>query len=480
MGPEGKLRKFRKTFMKKAALILSSGQFCIFIQNSSFQNLVLMKNYLRSSILILLFVTPFLVMGQLDGKEKKIVKAVDKHESESVDLLRKAVNINSGTMNFEGVQEVGELFKAELEKLGFDARLTSGEAYGRAGHLVATHKGKPGLKLLLIGHLDTVFELDSPFQSSTMVNDSVMKAPGVADMKGGDVIIILAMKALKEAGVLDNMSVEIVMTGDEEKSGDPLELSKKDLIDAAKWADVALGFENGDGNPETIVVSRRGSAGWQLEVSGNAAHSSQIFTDKVGTGAIYETSRILNEFYQQLSKEENLTFNPGFILGGTSVELEEDQTGGKAFGKTNVVSQKTIVKGDIRAVSLDQLEKAKETMLEIVAANYAQTNAKLRFDKGGYPPLALTDGNNTLLKYYNEISNDLGFGNVYAVNPRNAGAADISFTAGHVEMAVDGLGLSGADDHTVNETGDVNRVGTQAKRAAILMYRLSKMKEFRE
>ncbi|MGA8854240.1 MAG: M20/M25/M40 family metallo-hydrolase [Christiangramia sp.] len=439
-----------------------------------------MKNILKSAILLFIFTMPYFAIGQLDKKEKKIVESVDRHETESLELLKKAVNINSGTMNFEGVKEVGKLFKTELDKLGFETQLTSGEAFGRAGHLVAIHQGKPGLKLLLIGHLDTVFELDSPFQSSSMENDTVMKAPGVADMKGGDVIIILAMQALKDAGLLDEMSIEIVMTGDEEKSGDPLDLSKKHLVDGAKWADVALGFENGDGNPETIVVARRGSSGWKLEVTGNAAHSSQVFTDKVGTGAIYETSRILNEFYLKLSKEENLTFNPGFILGGTSVNMQEDGTGGEAFGKTNVVAQKVIVKGDIRAVSLEQLEKARHTMLEIASENYPQTEAMLSFDKGGYPPLALTDGNSQLLEFYDEISQDLGLGKVYAVNPRNAGAADISFTAGHVEMAVDGLGLSGANDHTVNETGNINKLGVQAKRAAILMYRLSKMKRFRD
>ncbi|MDX1544000.1 MAG: M20/M25/M40 family metallo-hydrolase [Christiangramia sp.] len=435
---------------------------------------------IKASIFFLIFSIPVFTFAQLSRAEKKIVKSVDKHTQESLDLLEKAVNINSGTMNFEGVLEVGKLFKAELDKLGFETKLTSGEAYGRAGHLIATHEGKPGLRLLLIGHLDTVFELDSPFQSSSMENDSIMKAPGVADMKGGDVVIILAMRALKEAGVLDEMSVEIVMTGDEEKSGDPIELSKKDLVDAAKRADVALGFENGDGNPETIVISRRGSSSWKLEVSGNAAHSSQIFSDKVGTGAIYEASRILNEFYSQLSSEENLTFNPGFILGGTSVEVKEDNTGGSAFGKTNVVAQKAIVRGDIRAVSLDQLDRAKSIMSKIVSDNYPQTGAKLSFDDGGYPPLAPAEGNKKLLEYYNEISQDLGFGEVYAVNPRNAGAADISFTTGHVEMAVDGLGLSGADDHTVNETGNLNMVSRQAKRAAILMYRLSKNERFKK
>lgn len=406
--------------------------------------------------------------------EKKIVKSVDEHTESALGLLRTAVNINSGTMNFEGVKKVGELFKTELDKLGFKTELTSGEAYGRAGHLIAKREGKKGPKLLLIGHLDTVFELDSPFQEYKMLNDSIMNGPGVADMKGGDVIIILAMQALKDAGVLDDLNIEIVMTGDEEKSGDPLELSKKDLIDAAKRADIALGFENADGLAETIVTSRRGSSDWELTVNGKPAHSSQIFTDKVGVGAIYEASRILNEFYLKLSIEENLTFNPGFIIGGTSLEPNEELTGGTALGKSNVVAQKVTVRGDIRAISPEQLENAKQTMISIASKSYNGTIAEIIFGNDGYPPLASTEGNKVLLEHYNKVSQDLGFGTISGVNPRNAGAADISFTSGYVDMAIDGLGLTGGvDDHTIRETGNINHVSVQAKRAAVLMYRLS-------
>ncbi|MBK5213450.1 MAG: M20/M25/M40 family metallo-hydrolase [Flavobacteriaceae bacterium] len=412
-------------------------------------------------------------LAQNTKMEKSIVKSVDKNLPASIELLKKTVNINSGSLNIEGVRKVGEIYKAELDKLGFTTELTSGEEYGRAGHLIAKKEGKKGPKFLLIGHLDTVFELDSPLQEFSMLNDSIMKGPGVADMKGGDVIIILAMKALKESGALDDMSVEIIMTGDEEKSGSPIELSKKDLVEGAKRADIALGFENGDNNPKTIVVSRRGSEDWQLTVTGKPAHSSQIFTENIGAGAIYETARILNEFYLQLAKENDLTFNPGFILGGTNVAPNEDLTGGTAFGKNNVVAQKAIVHGDLRAVSPEQLQKAKRIMKEIVSKNYPKTLAELLFDNEGYPPLAQTEGNMRLLEHFNKVSQNLGFGAVEAVNPRNAGAADISFTSGYVAMALDGLGLTGGSgDHTVEEMGNLNTVGVQAKITAVLMYRM--------
>lgn len=437
-----------------------------------------MKNISRRVLVIsIAFISAF-AFAQNEKMEKKIIKSVDQNSDAAIDLLKKAVNINSGTMNFEGVRNVGKLFKAELDQLGFQTELTNGDSYGRAGHLIAKREGKKGPKFLLIGHLDTVFELDSPFQEYTMLDGTVMKGPGVADMKGGDVIIILAMKALKDAGVLDDMSIEIIMTGDEEKSGEPIELSKKDLIEGAKRADIALGFENGDNNPRTIVVSRRGSSDWHLKVTGTPAHSSQIFTEEIGVGAIYETSRILNEFYVQLSNEKDLTFNPGFVIAGTDLDLNDDLTGGTAFGKNNVVAQHAIVHGDIRATSPEQLEKAQNIMKQITANNYPNTSAELIFNTGGYPPLALTEGNTTLLKFYDGVSRDLGFGAVAAVNPRNAGAADISFTSGYVDMALDGLGLTGGSgDHTIEETGDLSTVATQAKITAVMLYRLTQQKK---
>ncbi|WP_407556088.1 M20/M25/M40 family metallo-hydrolase [Winogradskyella sp. 4-2091] len=432
-----------------------------------------LKSIDRGILFFLFLSISILSFAQNDKIERRILKGVDIHLENAIDLIKTSVNINSGTMNFKGVREVGSLFQKELDKLGFKTELTNGQAYGRAGHLIATRKGTKGPKFLMIGHLDTVFELESPLQEYTMQNDSIMKGPGVADMKGGDVIIILALQALEKAGVLNDMSIEIIMTGDEEKSGKPLELSKKDLIEAAKRSDIALGFENGDNDPTTIVVARRGSTDWELKVTGKPAHSSQIFTEEVGVGAIYETSRILNEFYLQLAKEKDLTFNPGFIIGGTTLNQEEDGTGGLAYGKTNVVAQNAIVRGDLRAVSLDQLLKAKEIMTKIVSDNYAQTNAQINFSSGGYPPLSLTEGNTRLLGYFNTVSEDLGFGSVTAVNPRNAGAADISFTSGYVDMAIDGLGLTGGGgDHTIHESGNLKTVEKQAKITAVLMYRL--------
>ncbi|WP_299002564.1 M20/M25/M40 family metallo-hydrolase [uncultured Shewanella sp.] len=416
--------------------------------------------------------TPIVKTKTQDPKiEANIQAAVDKALPAAREQLEKVVNINSGTMNFAGVKQVGMVFKKELEDLGFKAQWQDGASYNRAGSLVASY-GTQGKKILLIGHLDTVFAKDDAFQKYQVLDDIHAAGPGVSDMKGGDVVMLTAIKALKQAGVLDKISLKVVMTGDEEKSGLPLSASKKAIVDAAKWADVALGFEDGDGNIKTAVIARRGAANWILKVTGVPAHSSQIFTEKVGDGAIYEMARILNGFRESLSSMKDLTFNPGLILAGTDVDHKTNGTNGSALGKTNVVSKEAIVMGDIRALSPEQLDKAKEKMLEIVSQSLPMTSASLIFNEG-YPPMAATENNRKLLALYNQVSEDLGYGKVVAVDPRNAGAADISFAANYVDMSLDGLGLMGTGGHTSDEIGDLSSLGKNAKKAALLMYRLS-------
>jgi glutamate carboxypeptidase len=429
---------------------------------------------MKKSFFILFCASLSIAQAQVSKLEKKITSSVDANKQEELSLLEEVVNINSGSMNFDGVYKVGQIFKTRLDALGFKTKWVDGKPFGRSGHLIGYHTGNgTGKTLLLIGHLDTVFEPSSPFQKYTMINDSTAAGPGISDMKGGDVIMLYAMEALKRNGALKDMNIIVVITGDEELSGRPLESARKDLIEAAKTADIALGFEDGKSDPKTAVISRRGSTSWQLSVTGVPAHSSQIFTSAIGAGAIYEASRILMEFYKKLSSERDLTFNPGVILGGTDVKKEEKTNGGSAYGKSNIVAKETIVTGDIRAVSPEQLKKAEDIMQEIVANHLPQTNATLTFDEG-YPPLALTDDNRQLLDYYNKVSEDLGLGKVTSVNPRDAGAADISFTAGYVDMAIDALGLPGGYGHTEKEFANLNWLSRQTKRSAILMYRLTR------
>jgi glutamate carboxypeptidase len=410
--------------------------------------------------------------SSMSPAERAIVQHVQAHTADALALLERAVNINSGTMNLAGVREVGRLFGAELDALGFKSRWVDGAAFKRAGHLVSEHPGT-GPRILLIGHLDTVFEADSPFQKFERVGAASAKGPGVLDMKGGDVIMLQALRALEAAGALKAMNITVVMTGDEESSGDPQSVAREALVSAAKGAQVAIGFEDGDGHAQHAVIGRRGTASWTLKVKGTPAHSSQIFREDIGFGAVFETARILDAFRQKLAGQEHLTFNPGLVLGGTQMTYEPPQSRGTAFGKENVIPERALVTGDIRALSKQQFADAQKVMSAIVSESLPHTEAEIVFEEG-YPPMAPTDGNRRLLALYDQASRDIGAGPVTAVNPDRAGAADVSFVAGEVPMILDGVGMRGDGGHTVNETADIGMLPTQISRAAILLYRLGK------
>ncbi len=413
---------------------------------------------------------PQLAPLEIDFTEKKLVSIILQNEPDALTLLEKAVNINSGTMNFTGVKQVADLFAKEFEQLGFETEWVSAEKFNRAGHLIASF-GTQGPRILMIGHLDTVFTRQSSFQKFNRLDSSLVKGPGITDMKGGDVIIIHSLKALKEAAILNQFQFKVVLTGDEENRGRPVMEASKVLLEAGLWADIALGFEDGDGDPRTAVISRRGSSNWHLNVTGKAAHSSQIFQKDIGYGAIYETARILEGFRKTLSVEENLTYNPGLIVGGSTAKIKSVSSTGEAFGKNNVIASSAHVSGDIRAISPAQLARAWSQMKRVVGQSLAGTNSEISFDEG-YPPMAASRGNKQLLSLYSKLSIEHGFGKVSAVNPRNAGAADISFVAADVKMALDGLGLMGVKGHTVNETANIKTLSQQTIRASVLMYRL--------
>lgn len=427
---------------------------------------------LRASFLLLftfLLIYP-LHAQRLSRKEKKILKTVEANNADALQFLEEVVNINSGTLNLEGVERVGAVFGAAFESIGFDSQwIPLPEEMNRAGHLFAEKEGTKGKKLLLIGHLDTVFEKDSPFQNFEKINDSLAHAPGGNDMKGGDVVVLYALKALTENGLLEDAQIIVAFTGDEESTGKPLSISRKDLINAAKRSDIALGFETATGF-DYATVARRGASGWEVSVEGKRAHSSGVFSERVGAGAIFELSRILNEFYNEVRGPEFLTFNPGIVLGGTFMEFDARTSRGTAFGKSNVVSQTAMVRGGLRFISEEQKEEARDKMREIVARNLPRTSASISFTDS-YPSMQPTEGNMALLEVLNQVSLDLGQGGVKAYDPGRRGAADVSFVAAYVDC-LDGLGTMGSGAHTPEETVNLKTFEALTKRIAILIYRL--------
>ena len=410
----------------------------------------------------------------LDANEQRMADWIDAHAEEAIALLEETVNISSGTMNHAGVRKVGAVMRRELDALGLETEwIELPPEMQRAGHLFGRKMSGSGKKFVLIGHLDTVFEADDEFQAFARDGDTAT-GPGVEDMKGGNVVIVYALKALQEIGALEDIPVVVAYTGEEEKYGSPLSISRKDLVDAGKWADIGLGFESAMtfGGEDWGTVARRSSSEWLLTVEGTQAHSSGIFSDDVGAGAIFEAARILNGFYEEVRGEEHLTFNAGTIQAGTDVNYDKEQNRGATFGKTNVVPRVAVVHGGIRTISQEQLDRAKAKMTEIVAASLPHTKAKIEFGEG-YPPMFPTEGNRALLQVLSQVNEDLGRSPMPELDPSKRGAADISFVAPYTD-ALAGMGPLGEGGHTPHESIDLTSMPLAIKRAAILMYRLSR------
>jgi glutamate carboxypeptidase len=421
---------------------------------------------------MMVFATLLALQQALSPVEARLVEHVDAGHAAAVALLEESVNINSGTLNREGVRRTAEHLMPHFAALGFAVRYEAlPDSLERGGHLIAERRGTQGRRLLLIGHLDTVFEEDSPFQRFERLDARTARGPGVQDMKGGNIVMLEALRALHAEGLLENTTITVMLTGDEERPGQPVSVARASLIEAGRRSDVALGFEGGsrDVDGDLLVIARRSSSAWELRVHATTAHSSVVF-GQAGSGAIFEAARILAAFHEELRGEENLTFNPGLIVGGSEAEIRDAV--GRAEGKTNIIAEHAVVHGDIRTLTNEQLERTRARMREIVARSLPGARAEITF-RDGYPSMPPTAGNHALLAVVDEVNRDLGLGSVRPFDPGQRGAADISFVAPYVD-GVDGLGPLGTGSHTINERIDLDSMKPAAKRAAVLIHRLTR------
>jgi glutamate carboxypeptidase len=407
----------------------------------------------------------------LSATERKLASFADSQNDPNTTFIEQLVNVNSGTMNTAGVHQIADMLAPRFRALGFTVRWVPMDEVHRAGHLIAEHPAQGGKRLLLIGHLDTVFEKDSPFQTWQR-KGNIATGPGSTDIKGGDMVMLGALEAMQSAGVLQKASITVILTGDEERPGEPISIARRDLIELAKESDVALDFEGGSTiqSVDYGSTSRRSSLMWNLKATGKTGHSSAIFNSTIGDGAVYEISRCIDAFRQQLP-EKDLTFNVAFVVGGSTATLDSSQTSGQFTGKSNVIPPIAYASGDIRTISDEQTKRVEAKMTQIVAEHLPKTDASLEFEEG-YPAMPATPGNRALLGLLNQVNSDANLPHMLELDPLMRGAGDISFIAKY-DDSLAGLGAIGGNGHREGEFIDLDHQATQVKRAALLMYRLS-------
>jgi glutamate carboxypeptidase len=421
-------------------------------------------------LFIALFAQP--AAAAISPAERAMIATVDAEKERTVAMLGQWVETNSGTLNPAGVTKVGAMLRRELEPLGFKVEWLDMSAAKRGGHLVARHRGKPsGKRLLLIGHLDTVFEADNPFQHWRREGD-IGYGPGAGDDKGGMAVMVAALRAMHRAGTLKNANITVFLTGDEEDAGDPLTISRRDLIAEGRKADAALDFEGlaSDGGLDVGSIARRSAGNWTVTATGKSGHSSGVGVS-AGYGANYELARILDAFRREVA-EPSLTYNVGVMGGGELLKTDPEKITLETSGKTNIIAASAFAKGDLRALSPEQLVRAKAKMTAIVSQHLPGASATITFAEDYYPPMPPTSGNRALLASLNVVNRDLGLAEMGELDPAKRGAGDISFVAADVDGLV-GLGADSAGDHTPAESVDIPSIFKQAKRAALLMSRLA-------
>jgi glutamate carboxypeptidase len=431
-----------------------------------------MIRFVACAMALLLALSAGPIVAQPTPAETRMAAFVAADRAYGEALLERLVNQNSGSLNLPGVRAAGDMLMPEFAALGFEVRWIDGAAWGRAGHLVATHRGNGrGQRVLMIGHLDTVFEPASPFQRFER-QGARATGPGIGDDKGGIVVILGTLRAMRDAGTLRNADIMVFLTGDEERVGDPLPAARADLIAAGQWADAALEYENllRDGERDYGTIARRSSSNWTLTTTGRTGHSSTIFQPNMGYGAVYEMARILDSFRRELP-EANLTYNVGVMAGGTPAALDGAEETATASGKTNIIPSTAIARGDLRTLTVEQDQRIRAAMQVIVDANLPGTDATIRFDDG-YPPMAPTDGNRALLAALNGVNRDMRLPEMAEVDPARRGAADSGFVAPHVDT-LGGLGAAGGGAHAEGEWIDLDSLPLQALRSAVLLSRLT-------
>lgn len=393
-------------------------------------------------IFVAVFVFFFCCQGQakeLSDLEKQIIRESGDLTKESLSLLEKIVNINSGTQNPKGVKKVAFILKKEFDRLVMATQWVKIPQVDRGGHLFASTKGSSGLGILIISHIDTVFNQKSLFQKFKKSGNNAV-GPGVSDAKGGIVFIFSALKALKMAEVLDQMKIHVALMGDEKMPAtDSKGPIRSHLIEMAKQSDVALGFEYAVETINKATIARRGYISWTVEVSSKGGHSSRIFSSNAGDGANFSAFYILNGIRKKFYRQKYLTINPGLVIGGTNVNLPRHGVEGRGFGKNNVIAKKTVITGDLRAMSSKQLHFAKTELRKLVSKPLKHTTAKITFnEKDHSPPMPSKPSNKKLLKLLSQVSMDLRYGKVEALNPGLRGTSDIVFAAPYVKAVIDG------------------------------------------
>ncbi len=349
--------------------------------------------------------------------------------------LERMVNLDCGSYTPDGVNRVADLAADALRELGADVARISHEPEAdrpRLGDLVIGRLAGEGPRLLLIGHMDTVFDPGTAAERPFRRNGDRATGPGVTDMKAGLLAGLHALAALHESGV--RPAVTFVANPDEE-IGSPF--STPHIRRLAADHDVALVLECARANGD-IVSARKGIADYHATIVGRAAHAG-VEPEK-GRSAILEAAHQVLALDALNARWPTVTVNTGVIHGGT---------------RPNVVAERCELQVDLRAATRDAFAAA-AAEVERLAASPTVPDVRIELRKiAGHPPMEKGEASGRLVAVAVETAAALGFG---LADASTGGASDANTTAALGVPTLDGLGPIGGDDHSVDEWLDVTSI----------------------
>jgi glutamate carboxypeptidase len=357
--------------------------------------------------------------------------------------LRRLVNVDCGTFVVEGVREVADFMQERFESVGWTTERRPhqpGRGEEQLGDLlVARLRGgrgpeDGGRRILLIGHMDTVFPEGTAAERPFRIDDEAAYGPGVSDMKGGLLAGYYSVQALREEGFEDFASISYVCNPDEE-IGSPF--SRTAIIELAREADACFVLEGARENGD-IVSARKGVRDMRIVYRGRAAHAG--VEPERGRSAILQAAHATVALHSLNGRWPGVTVNVGVIHGGT---------------RTNVVPEQCELQVDLRAIDQRTFEEA-SAEAERVARNVVVPDVTVEVSsRSGFPPMEKTAATARLVEHAQSIAKELGFDVRDALT---GGASDANVVAGVGTPVLDGLGPIGGADHAPGEWLDLSSV----------------------
>lgn len=381
----------------------------------------------------------------------KAFALIDGWRDEMVKFWGDLVNLESGSPHKEDVDKAALFLRDNINKFGGQAEILE---FPEAGNSVVASFGEPTQKahICFLGHFDTVFAHGSVSERPFTIKDGKAYGPGVLDMKGGVTIQLFAARALKEAGYTDRQ-IQVVLAGDEETLHFKSNMAEV-FEQKARGAVAAFNFETGDIS-NTLVVGRKGSFIYEMEVKGVSVHAGR--EPENGRSAIREICHKVIDIEALSDYNGGLTFNVGIIKGGHV---------------RNAVPDHAVIEIDVRLIRNDQVAYVEEKLNEIANKTYIDGTSTVLRRLPSMGPMERRPANDRLYEFVKGVAGEIGQEVSAAIV--SGGASDSAYSVRADAPTIDQFGVKGQWNHSDREYGVVDTLFERAKLAVACVLDMDK------